>query len=158
RLRFLGASKTTTSRLLETALADPGWRRLASFDAAARMAASLVHSGGLRRGSQAARLLERFAERALEDNPEETKTIPDVYWSVRAARANEAGEEQILFRGAVLIHVHGAAAAAREHRTRDLSPELVATLQEPPVRPGRELLRLLAAGGLLSPAILTTAL
>ncbi len=156
RLRSAGLSKSESEKLLEAALGDPGWRPLACLDAAARMTSSIVDSGGLRRGPQTARLLERFAERALRENPAHSKTIPDVYWSVRPARET-AGEEQILFRGAVLLHVHGRAAKSREPSGR-LSPELMATLEEPPARPGRELLKLLAAGGLLSPAALAAAL
>ena len=43
-------------------------------------------------------------------------------------------------------------------RPSSLSPELVAALEEPPSRPGRVLLRLLCADGLLAPTILVAAL
>src|SRR5439155_16030462 len=39
-----------------------------------------------------------------------------------------------------------------------LSPELIAALEEPPSRPGRELLHLLRVDGLFAPIALTTAL
>jgi hypothetical protein len=53
RMRALGLPATESGRLLDEALADPGWRPLAALDAAVRMTAALVRDGGLRSGSEA---------------------------------------------------------------------------------------------------------
>jgi ABC-type bacteriocin/lantibiotic exporter with double-glycine peptidase domain len=149
RLADLGASRSTTERLIGRAASDPSWQGLAAVDAAARMMQSIVLSGGLRRGGRAARVIEQFAAR-----PE---SIPRDYWSVR--RADGGGEDQLLMRGAVLVHVRGRAAATpTKDRAATLSAELAAALTEPPSRLGRDLLRMLRQDGVLAPAALTFAL
>ena len=142
-LRRLSGLGIGGQALLERALADPSWRKLAALDAGVRLVNSLVRSGGLRRGSQAARLLERFL-----DNDD---LVPSEYWSVRPH-----GEEQLQLRGAVLVSVRGPLAKPAEAPA--LPPELAAALAEKPARPGRELLRLMRADGLLSPSVLGCAL
>ncbi|MFL6198368.1 MAG: ATP-binding cassette domain-containing protein [Thermoanaerobaculia bacterium] len=143
RLGRLGLAPAEVMAVVAGALADPGWRAIAALDACARMALSVVEAGGLRRGMEAARLL-----RALVSGP---AAVPEEYWSVRPAPQDEDGEEQVMFRGAVLIRVRGRKAG---ESAEALSPELAAALSEPPARPGRELLRLLAADGLLAPGAL----
>ena len=142
-LRRLSGLGIGGQALVERALADPSWRKLAALDAGVRLVNSLVRSGGLRRGSQAARLLERFL-----DNDD---LVPSEYWSVRPH-----GEEQLQLRGAVLVSVRGPLAKPAEAPA--LPPELAAALAEKPARPGRELLRLMRADGLLSPSVLGCAL
>jgi len=129
------------SEAIAAALADPGWRSIAALDAAARMVLAVIDAGGLARGGEAARLL-----RSLVSRPE---SVPEAYWSVQPG----PDEDQVLFRGAVLVRVKGRKASEAE-----LSPELTAALAEPPSRPGRDLLRLLAAGGRLAPGALLLAL
>jgi ABC-type bacteriocin/lantibiotic exporter with double-glycine peptidase domain len=149
RLADLGGSRRTTERLIERAASDPNWQGLAALDAAARMMHSIIRSGGLARGGQAARVIEQFAAR-----PE---SIPRDYWSVRPA--DNAGEDQLLMRGAVLVHVRGLAAAVpTDDRAATGSAELAAALTEPPSQPGRDLLRMLKQDGVLAPAALTFAL
>src|SRR5262249_13877507 len=46
--------------IIETARTDTGWQKLGALDAALRLVDSLVASGGVRRGRQAAGLLERL--------------------------------------------------------------------------------------------------
>jgi ATP-binding cassette subfamily B protein len=140
RLRSLGIGGRA---LVENALADPSWRKLGALDAGVRLVSSLVRSGGLRRGPQAARLLERFL-----DNDE---LIPGEYWSVRPH-----GAEELQLRGAVLVSVRGTLAKPAEAPA--LPPELAAALEEKPARPGLELLRLMRADGVLSPWMLGCAL
>ena len=142
-LRRLSGLGITGEALVEQALADASWRKLAALDAGVRLVHSLVRSGGLRAGSQAARLLERF----LSDDD----LIPNEYWSVRPQ-----GEEELQLRGAVLVCVRGALAQPAEAPA--LPPELAAALEEKPARPGRELLRLMRADGLLAPSVLASAL
>src|SRR5207302_9506707 len=80
-------------------------------------------------------------------------------WSGQPAPFGAGAEEQLLMRGAVLVHVHGRAghAPSAEDASR-LSPELAAALTEAPSRPGRDLLRLLKQDGLLAPGALVIAL
>jgi ATP-binding cassette subfamily B protein len=140
RLADLGASQSGVSRLIARAANDSSWLGIAALDAAARTMKSLIRSGGLRKGRQAARLIEEFAAR-----PE---SIPRDYWSVQGA-SNVAGtEDQLLMRGAVLVHVRSRAEPARAaQRTARLSPELAAALTEAPSRPGRDIFRLLQQDG-----------
>ncbi len=132
------------STLLETALDDPGWRKLAALDAALRMLDTLAKSRGVRRGKQAARMLDRFCSRE--------EIIPAEYWSVRPCSGTPDEEERVTFRGAVLVHVRGR--LPETEREAPVSPELAVVLKERPSRPGRELLRLLRNDGVLVPAVL----
>ncbi|HMD49119.1 MAG TPA: ATP-binding cassette domain-containing protein [Bryobacteraceae bacterium] len=132
RLQALGINNPDA---LDNATGDPDWRSLAALDAGVRMLASLVDSGAIDRGSESARLL---GELLLHDD-----TIPEHYWSVRP------DGDGLVMRGAVLVRALGPI----EGRTPS-SPELLASLQQPSPRPGRELVRLLRADGILTPAII----
>jgi hypothetical protein len=76
--------------------------------------------------------------------------------------------EQVLLRGAVLVRVRGQGPPVRVRREADvpespagpapLSPELLAALEAPRTPPGRALLRLLRADGVLAPITLMVAL
>jgi ABC-type bacteriocin/lantibiotic exporter with double-glycine peptidase domain len=146
--------------LITAALEEPGWQSLATLDAATRMVESLVQAGGLRRGRQASRALELFW---CQSAPE-ALTIPEVFWSVRPASPSAEGASSpgLLVTGAVLLSVKGLRTDLQPGvpapPASSLSPEIAAALEEPPARPGRELLRLLRADGLLSPAILGAAI
>src|SRR5439155_13019481 len=96
-------------------------------------------------------LLERFLAR-----PE---TVPSNYWSVQPTTHGPSGEEQLSLRGAVLVHVRGQLPASEKPSGRaSLSSELVAALDEPPTRPGRELLKLLRSSGPVAPSAIMAAL
>ncbi|HUA22039.1 MAG TPA: ATP-binding cassette domain-containing protein [Bryobacteraceae bacterium] len=125
---------------------DPSWRSLAAFDAGVRMVESLAAAGAIRSGAEADRVLQEI----LADH----SAIPEHYWSARAA--DEEG--QVMLRGAVLVRVRGRRAGQGASQKPPSSPELVAALQQPPMRPGRELLRLLRADGVFAPAAITAAL
>lgn len=151
RMANLGIASGAAQSLTDTASQDPAWRSLAALDAATRMIASMVAAGGLRKGREATRVLQRFSD--------EPSQIPDNYWSVHAAPPDQDGAEQLRFRGAVLLHAAGVARAAKKSETpAALSPELLAALNERPARPGVELLKLLRADGLLTPSALTIAM
>jgi len=120
---------------------DPDWRSLAALDAGVRMLESLASSEAIERGPESARLLETLLER--DDN------IPEHYWSVRAA----TGHGQLVMRGAILVRALGTSPGKAPS-----SPELLAALQQPSARPGRELLRLLRADGVFTPALIAIAL
>lgn len=171
RLARLGAGGRQAKRLIEGAVNAGGWRRLAALDAAVRMAESVVRSGGISRGRQAVGVVERFGARAAGEGPEDWTAIPADFWSARPAPPDEDGDEQVLLRGAVLVHVRGPRAGAKVEKpeasttvgvtadeeardTTQLPPELAAALEERPARPGLELLRILRADGLLAPLAL----
>lgn len=173
RLAGLGISATRTKRLINDALSDEGWRPLAAVDAATRITEEIVRAGGIPRGRQAARVVERFAALARGEAMGEIAGIPADFWSAQPTKASDDGEEQVLLRGAVLVHVRGLRAAAVQaaepaetEETRqegqseraELPPELVAALEEKPSRPGLELLRILQADGVLAPSMLLCAL
>lgn len=168
RLADIGLSTSERKRLAQTALADESWRAMAALDAATRMVTSIVHSGGIRRGRQSAKVLQSFFAQARDTKQTDDPVIPDSYWSVRPTPTDLTGEEQLLLTGAVLLRVRGRKAAPRQSGgaaipgetsgAAQLSPELIAALNEAPSRPARELLRLLRADGLLAPASLSIAL
>jgi ATP-binding cassette subfamily B protein len=103
------------------------------------MLASLVDSGAIDRGPECARVLGEFLRH--ED------TIPEHYWSVRAAG------DGLIMRGAVLVRALGVSETRPE-----LGAELEAVLDQPSARPGIELLRLLRADGAFTPAAIAMAL
>src|SRR5882724_283715 len=142
RLDQLGANG---KKLLKVALTDPTCRSLAQLDAAARLAQAIVEGGGVVRGSNCRRLIDRFCE--------DDSKIPSNYWSVLPTET----EGELLLKGAVLLHVSGRQPEGSVGAVRDaaeVSPEIAAALNETPARPGWELLRLLRADGVLSPALL----
>ncbi|HEY0378020.1 MAG TPA: ATP-binding cassette domain-containing protein [Pyrinomonadaceae bacterium] len=170
RLADLGLPPGVKRRLVSAALADEGWRTMAALDAATRMVTSMAEAHGIRRGRQAARVLESFFERAAKQDC--GTVIPDSYWSVRPAATALSKQEHLTLSGAVLLRVRGrrkrtrvvpessgsGAAEGETSGTPSLSPELVAALNERPTRPSVELLRLLRADRLLVPASLLLAL
>lgn len=159
RLRDLGLARSKVEHVIAQALTDPGWRALGALDAVTRMVDAVVRAGGLRRGRQAARVFEVFLHDAQQESPDAPRTVPEAYWSVRPGPPDPDGEEQLTLRGAVLVRVRGRGSleAPGEEAPAPFSPELVAALEEPPSRPGRELLRLLRADGLLPLATLVAA-
>ena len=172
RLAKLNISGRAMKRLIEAALADAGWRALATLDAATRMVDSIVRAGGLRRGGQAARVLAMLIERAQEQAANQSRSevseppvIPQNYWRARSAPPGPDGEEMLFVHGAVLVQVRGrrvknqvATANQPSEGRAPLSPELIAALEEKPSHPGRELLRLLRQDGFLAPLVLIAAL
>ncbi|MEM7307359.1 MAG: cysteine peptidase family C39 domain-containing protein [Planctomycetota bacterium] len=173
RLRRLGASHREVRSLIEGALADPGWTRVAALDAATRMTASLVGGGGLPRGRSAVRVARRFLEQAVSAGDDRQSAIPAVFWSVEPYRgpALEA-EPALILRGAVLVRTGGgvegqpeATGASRERSdaapgpdgqppTPEQPPEVVAALESRDPAPGRTLLRMLLEDGALAPGAL----
>lgn len=163
RLAGLGLAPAGVEALLESALADSGWQSLAVLDAAARMVAAIIRSGGLKRGRQGAMALERFIKQAQQRQPDQPPAIPAAYWSVQPAGPDTDGDEQLLLRGAVLVRAQHRLSLSGQPESEpgidpSLAPELVAALQEAPSRPERELLRFLREDGLLAPLGLLLAL
>lgn len=166
RLQLIGADAKTCSRLIDGARAGEDWRPLAALDAATRMVTSLISAGALRAGASASALAETMAERVMATNPAESPQIPPVYWSVRpigeVAEPVDGNQEQLLLRGVVLVRVRSkydrSVSATNTEAIADLSPELRAALDEPPPRPFRELMRLLASEGVVTPLVLAGAI
>jgi ABC-type bacteriocin/lantibiotic exporter with double-glycine peptidase domain len=153
RLARLGLSHPLRERLAADAVSNPGWRGLATLDAATRMVTAIVRSGGLRRGQDAGRVLRTLVDRA-------ERLIPPGYWSVRPDSSQPDGS-RIRFRGAVLVRVRDRAIAARRRDEQpvaetltELSRDLVTAVQEPLRRPLREVARRVWADGTLTPAML----
>jgi ABC-type bacteriocin/lantibiotic exporter with double-glycine peptidase domain len=139
--RRLHSLEISDDRALSAAVNDPGWQSLAALDAGVRMLESLARSGAVDRGPQCARLLDTLLEH--------DGNIPEHYWSVRPT----ATDDELLMRGAVFVRALGPS-----ERDAPSSPELLAALQQPSARPGRELARLLRTDGVFTPAVIGIAL
>jgi ABC-type bacteriocin/lantibiotic exporter with double-glycine peptidase domain len=157
KLDDLGISRKAAKRFIESALNDPGWRALARPEAGTRSMGSIVRSGGLRRGREAERVLERLLEQASRDPKEGRGVIPPNYWSAWSAPP-EDGEERVFFKGAVLVHVKERRSESAIAESGKLPPEVAAALEEKSGRPALELLRMLKADGLLAPLTVVAAL
>ncbi|MFY9646135.1 MAG: cysteine peptidase family C39 domain-containing protein, partial [Terriglobales bacterium] len=81
KLDELGISSQAAKRLIESALDTPGWRALARLEAGTRSLGAIVRSGGLRRGKEAERVLERLLDQSRQDGKEGHSVIPLNYWS-----------------------------------------------------------------------------
>lgn len=146
RLRDLGVAPDAADPWIAEALGDPGWLTLARLDALVRMVAALVTAGGLRRGEEARRVLDRsfVATRGLTGDALHA-AIPVGFFTATPAD----DPDEVLFKGAVLVHVQGAAARRDPAAlaAAGLSPDLVAALTERPRAPLRELLGVLRSEG-----------
>lgn len=188
RMADLQIQTEDASRLIDEAMQDPGWRSLATLDAATRMTASLVKAKALLPGGEATRVLERFYHLNLvgplpeiDDQLHSTETgkkveslvIPTSYWSVLPAiesKAQASGEEQpqhLLLRGAVLVRILGRKPVETLISQQDdkgftqaaqLPRDLQAALKEPVQRPEKEVWQALRQDGLLTPALLVLSL
>jgi ABC-type multidrug transport system fused ATPase/permease subunit len=143
RLLDLGAA--SAKALIATALEDPGYRSIATLDAATRAVEAMVRAGALGRGRTSAGLVQSMIARSESGEV----PIPEAYWSVRP---DPAAEDQLLLTGAVLLRFRGwrneatgaatgdgAPAAARPAATAELATALVA----PQISTSRTLFRLL---------------
>lgn len=163
RLSLLGATKNNTTTLIDQALKDPGWLALAKLDASVRLVNSIVEADGIKSGKHAVKLVRTLLEQAGKESDELFKTIPKSYWSVTPQKSDDNdSEEQLLFKGAVLLQIRGKKSGIIKEKEGDeeepLSPELAAALNEKPLHPGKTLLDLLKTDGLLSPVALIGAL
>jgi ABC-type bacteriocin/lantibiotic exporter with double-glycine peptidase domain len=190
RLAAVGLGAPEATRAIDEACADPGWGALATLDAATRMVDAIVRAGGLTPGREAGTLVRSFFEQARHEQPGAHGLIPASFWSVQPVplepALDTAADEQLRFRGAVLVRVFGRRetprgtpvdaahdgpadaggrpaavaedAAGEAQASAPLPPSLAAVLEEPPDRPELEILRALRADGLLTPAVLVLAL
>ena len=142
-----GITRGQALPIQKEALNDTGWRRLAALDAAVRLMGVLAKSDGVSGSNECARLLRRLCAR-----PE---LIPSRYWSARPCPDIKETDEQVLMRGAVLVRVRDVGGEVHDD---NVAPELKAAIQELPLKPGYELLRLFQKGGLANSGLLLFAL
>jgi len=173
RLLDLRIEPSISDQLIENASQDPGWRSLATLDAAVRMIDALVRSGGLDTGLEASQVLERFYSLGQSQSisppgsAQAGLTIPDAYWSVQPIEDNESSpeSEHLMLRGAVLIRILGrqskqiSATEIEEpvEGRKPLPTDLQMALAEPTYHPEREVWKALREDGLFTPAILILA-
>ena len=162
RLRKLGCAEECAT-LVDSALADPAWRPVAVLDAAVRMTGAVIRAGGVVRGREAASVIGSLLAGVAQGKA----AIPDSYYTARPAPPEAGGssvpeEEQVMLRGAVLVRAQRASGEPAVHEDEDqarpLSRELSAALAETPTTPGRTLVSLLRADGILSVPILALGL
>jgi ABC-type bacteriocin/lantibiotic exporter with double-glycine peptidase domain len=161
RMIVLGLTEEKASQLLARAAAEPEWMALASLDAAVRMFQSLARKKAFSSRSEAQRVLTGTFERVLKTPPLEMaqsarnqsarKWIPAEYWTVR-----EAGQDEVAFRGAVVVRAKGYSTAAVDPHI--LPPEIRAAVREPPPNPARTLWRLMLLDGRWVPVAIAGAL
>lgn len=148
RLAALGIAGAKGRALLAQALARPGWRTVATLDAAVRLVQSLVTAGGVRRGDEALALAGALCRRSLAD-ADPRSAIPAGYWAVTPLDAHT-----LELHGAVLLRVPGR---RPEGPAAELPPELAAALAEPAPQPLRTVWQLARADGLAAPLALASA-
>jgi ABC-type bacteriocin/lantibiotic exporter with double-glycine peptidase domain len=166
RLAALEIAPADRARLAAAALADPGWRSLSALDAATRMTAAMVDGGAVAPGAACLAFIEQLIA------PDEHGGYPLILGEYRSAwrllTLAPDEDDALKVRGAVIVRARGRHG---EHRggpavepTRAppdasiLPPELAAALTEQAARPGRTLLGMLLADGLLTPVVLTLVL
>ncbi len=120
RARNLGIGRDSANILVDATLADTAWSGIANLDAAMRLVAALKQSKAIVDGEEALQLTGELAT-----DPE---SIPPPFWSVQAS----SSEGEVDFRGAILVRIKGL---SPQGHAPDLSPELLASLIEPPERP-----------------------
>ncbi len=156
RLIMLCDDQAWAENRVQHALASQSWQELATLDAAARMARSLVQAGGIAQGREAGKLVNQCIT--------QPGTIPESYWS---AHPYPDDDGKVIIRGAVLIHAAGLLeefegdaenneAEVKEAYGEDQidSAALRASLQETAPRPELHIFQALAADGLLSPLLI----
>lgn len=176
RLADLGLTPAQAQALRTQADADSGWFGHGALDACTRLAHSLVASGGIRHGAEAAALLKALVARCVAEPNDIHAVVPARHWSVTPDPASiERGGLHLLLRGAVLLRLGGHVAAAGgtvETGPADattsvtspaapqppLSPELAAAMTEKPTHPLATVWQLLWKDGLLAPLALAAAM
>lgn len=160
RMSALWLKNADADAWLQRALHDPEWRGLAQLDAAVRMVTALVQAGALRRGPEAARVMERILTPPPPGSGTGTAAaplvVPPQYWSVQNSASRPSGSEILVERGIPILHVAELVRAprtetARETRARPAGADVSAHSL-------RQVLELVRADGLLTPALLAVAL
>ena len=131
--------------LVARALGDPGWSAIAALDRAVRAVEELATAGAVARGAEAAPAGRGAGGRRRCGAGAAGTPAGSAHATATAAAPAEDGSAQVTVRGAVLLQVSGAAALDEERRAA-LPRDLRAAVDEPRVRVGAELVRLLREG------------
>jgi ATP-binding cassette subfamily B protein len=159
RALILGVPRKTILTLVQAAAEAPCWQSLAILDAAVRMLTPVAQARGLSGSRTAARVLTRCFENAMAKGDDVFQAIPAVYWSVLPGGADEAGEEQVVFQGAVAVRVRHRRKVGRR-LLGEIAPEqagappqeINATLSASSARPLRHMFKVMREDGLFEPA------
>jgi ABC-type bacteriocin/lantibiotic exporter with double-glycine peptidase domain len=161
RVQRLHVSDNLFSSMIGPALSDLHWRSLAALDATVRMVTPMVERGGIRGSDVIGRVMHEFFDRARSAPENPFQVIPPTYWSVLPARGHAGEQEQLVFRGAVLLRVRGVRTdltvpveATSDNQSGTVSANMHQELRQPAFRPTAQLLRMLREDGLLGPAVL----
>ncbi|BBM01848.1 ATP-binding cassette domain-containing protein [Microbulbifer sp. GL-2] len=163
RVLQLKVSESLCSEFCQFALKTRDWMPLAFLDASVRMMTALVSSGAVRRGSEVSGMLQKLMVEFTEDSANAFVLVPENYWCVRpqsqpgieATETVNLAPEQLEFSGAVIVSVKGVRETAE---VKPASGNLSRALEEPLVRPLRELWGLLRDDGLFAPLIVALAM
>lgn len=139
RVMDLGIELESANQLMDAALSDTEWNGIARLDAALRLVATLKKSKAVADGTEAPKLVSELAA--------DPGSIPPAFWSVQPSD----NEGEVHFRGAVLVRIKGV---SPHGRAPDLSPELLAALEEQPDRPLQILWQSVKADSLLPPVVI----
>lgn len=149
RILQLGIGERAAGELVRDALSDPTWFPLAALDAATRYIHLLAGSRALRRGAEAERALGDVFTRTVAAGPAQWReSIPPSFWSAFPH------EEQIAYRGAVLVRFPGGPAAqpAAPRARTETRPETMRRLLMMAWRENPSALAGVAAGLLITAA------
>ena len=112
RIQQLGVDAT---ELVNGVAGDPSWFPLAALDAATRYVHLLVDAKAIGRGAEAGRALRELFTRAVAAGPTQwSESIPRSFWSAFPH------EEQIVYRGAVLVRFAQQSAEAGGQRAEEV--------------------------------------
>jgi ATP-binding cassette subfamily B protein len=129
-------------RLIEEALAGPGWRSIAALDAAVRATEALIERRAVSR-SRAAEALRALYEDARSSTPGQALVGEDL-WTARPGDVPET----LIVRGAIALHALGKRPVARDAPEMPLPPGLAAVLETGEPGPAARIFGLLRADGL----------
>jgi ATP-binding cassette subfamily B protein len=122
RLIHLGMTEAEAANLIATAKADESWVALAGLDASVRFGDALGRAGSIT-PTQIKQIVQTLFARILEADITEHTPVPWAYWLVcpllqdevpEEASAQPGAETELLFNGAVLLHIQHRAASAPE--------------------------------------------
>jgi ABC-type bacteriocin/lantibiotic exporter with double-glycine peptidase domain len=155
RLLDLGAAGAKA--FIAKALEDPGYRSIATLDAATRAVEAVVRAGAIRRGRTAAGLVQSMIAKAESGEV----PIPESYWSVRP---NPEAEDELLLTGAVLLRFRGwrdgatRSEAAAAPAPSPVNAELATALRAAQTTPAQTLRRLVKEDPRSIPLLITAGL
>ncbi len=158
RLTRLGLRTAEAEALLAEAHGDTGWFACGALDASVRLCASLVAAGGLRKGREAAQVLQALYRNTTSSGHDIFAVIPPDYWSVRPDLANtDPAREMLVVLGGVMLRT-GEQPLLAAPTDRDLEPELFHAFHDTEPRPLRLAWAWLREQGHLRPAPLVGAM